>query len=420
MKVAVDTYGCTHNKADGELIKAQLQHVEDAKESSIEESDIVILNTCAVKNKTQSRMLSKIKEYREKGKKVLVAGCLPKVNKELLEDLESPMVDVNSIQNIPRALKEISKGKKPIYFNEEHVNKLKMDSKPGKEDEGIVPIAEGCLGNCSYCGVKNSRGNLTSYSEEDILNRVRELLEKGKKEIYLTAEDTGCYGFDTGTDLPSLLEQVVSLKHDFKVRVGMMNPEHALKIQEKLIEELKNPKVYKFLHLPIQSGSNKVLEDMNRRYTVEEFKDMVRKIRGEIDNLNLATDIIVGYPTEEEKEFQETIKLIKEIKPDIVNISRFYPRPNTVGATLKQFSSQVLKERSKELSKETRKISREKNEEYIGKKIKVTITDKGQESSHGRTPNYKAVKLEKTEKEEVEVEITDASSRGLKGKQINT
>ncbi len=425
MKIAVDTYGCTHNQADGELISNQIKKIKNAEESNVEESDIVILNTCAVKNKTQSRMLSKIKQYREQGKKVLVAGCLPRVNTEILEELQAPMVDINSIEKIPKAIMEIQKGKKPVHFSEKHLNKLRMDqneTKNTKKTYGIVPIAEGCLGNCSYCGVKNSRGNLTSYPEKDILKEAKRHLAEGKKEIYITAEDTGCYGKDLEekTNLPRLIQALANLEGEFKVRVGMMNPEHTLQIKEELTKALQNEKIYKFLHIPVQSGSNKVLKDMNRRYTVQKFLELVNYLKKEVKDINLATDIIVGYPTERKEHFQETIELIKNTELDIVNISRFHPRPNTVGNTLKQLTSQTLKERSIELTKQVKEISKNKNKQYLGKTMETLVTETDEENSFGRTNNYKKVKLEKTNRDKVKVKITNASSRGLTGKQINT
>ena len=431
MKVAIDTYGCTRNKSDEELIKGQIEKDEKLEETKdIDEADTVILNTCGVKNKTQSKMINRLKRYRKKGKKVLVTGCLPRINTEILEEHEAAMTDPNTIEKIPEALEKIKKGKKPVYTSEKRGNKLEEKKKIRKGITGILPIAEGCLGNCSYCGVKKARGNLYSYPENSIIEEIKRLIQKGKKQIYLTSQDTGCYGLDKkDTNLPKLIRKITEIDEEFKLRIGMMNPEH-LKKQERrkeLIKSMKNPKIYKFIHLPIQSGSNKVLKDMNRKYTVEEFKKIAGDLEKNIKELNLATDVIVGYPTEKEKHFQETIKLIKEIKPDVTNISRFHPRPNTEAEKLEPHNSQVLKKRSKKLSQITQKISKNKNKQYIDKEKEVMITELTKNKITARTNNYKKVRIQENKEKDknqlkelekgnkIKVNVISVGSRGLKG-----
>ncbi len=433
MKVAVDTYGCTRNKSDEELIIAQIRNHERYEESSIEKAGIVILNTCGVKNKTQSKMINRLKKYREQGKKVLVAGCLPKISPNLLKDQEAAMTSPNTIEKIPKALEELEKGQIPIYTEnkvkeKDRENKLKKPRETRKGITGIVPIAEGCLGNCTYCGVKKARGNLYSYPAKDVVHQVKKLLENGKKQIYITSQDTGCYGKDKeeNTDLPALVQRITNIDKEFKLRIGMMNPEHFKKPgkRQRLIEAVKNPKVYDFLHLPIQSGSDKVLKDMNRRYTVQEFKEITEHLGKEIKNLNLATDIIVGYPTEKEKHFQETINLVKQVEPDVTNISRFHPRPGTEAQKLDPYKSEILKDRSIRLTEITQKISKKKNKLYIGEEKEILITEESQEGYTGRTNNYKKVKISKPLQnientgKNLEVKITGSSTRGLKARPI--
>jgi len=435
MKVAVDTYGCTRNKSDEELIRAQIKEHEKYKESNIEEADIVILNTCGVKNKTQSKMINRLKQYKKQGKKVLVAGCLPKISPNLLKDQEAAMTSPNTIEKIPKALKELEKGQIPIYTEnkvkkKDRENKLKKPRKTRRGTTGIVPIAEGCLGNCSYCGVKKARGNLYSYPEKDIVKQVKKLLKEDKKQIYITSQDTGCYGKDREekTDLPKLIQEITDINKEFKLRIGMMNPEHIKEPgkRQRLVKAVKNPEVYDFLHLPIQSGSNKVLKDMNRRYTTQEFKQITKHLKEEIKDLNLATDVIVGYPTEKEKHFQETVNLIKEVEPDVTNISRFHPRPGTKAAELEPHNSQILKKRSKKLSELTQEISKQKNQKYKNKEIEVLVTKKTEQKAIARAPNYKKIQIEQqkqkrqTKKGKAKVKITETNPRGLKGTVIDS
>lgn len=424
MKVAVDTYGCTRNRADEEIIKGQLKDSEGIEESDLESSDIVVLNTCGVKNKTQSKMLNRIKRYREEGKKVLVAGCLPKINRKILEERKALMIGPNSIEKIPEALEELQEGKRSVYLSQQKESKLKMDKEIQRGLTGIVPIAEGCLGDCSYCGVKHARGDLESYSIEEITRSIQSLIEKGKKQIYLTGQDTGCYGYDNDENLPKLLREILKLDEDFKIRIGMMNPEHALEIKDELIDIYEDSRIYSFLHLPVQSGSNKVLEQMNRRYRVEDFKGVVKDFKKKVENLNLATDVIVGYPTENESQFQETLELVKETQPDVVNISRFYPRPGTKAEELDPHPSETLKERSRELTDLSEDISLKRNEEYLGRQMNAFITEETDQCLTARAENYKKIKLSEKKGrepgEEAKVKIKGIGSRGLRGEILNT
>jgi len=216
---------------------------------------------------------------------------------------------------------------------------------PSKEDITIIPISEGCLGDCNYCSVKFARGKLKSYKIEDIIKQI-----KGKK-ILLTSQDTGCYGLDINTNLVELLKQVVKVKGNFQVRVGMMNPEHVLPILKDLVEVYKDKKIFKFIHIPIQSGSNNVLKEMNRRYTVEDFIKIVKEFRKQIPEIHISTDIIVGYPTETEEDFKKTINLLEKLKLEVINLSRFAPRPKTAALKLKQLPVEEIKRRSIIISK---------------------------------------------------------------------
>ena len=226
-----------------------------------------------------------------------------------------------------------------------------------KEVQPIV-ISSGCLNACSYCATKLAKGTVKSYPIDCIVNAVKYAAEHGAKKILLTATDTSVYGFDIGTNLAELLKEVVKIKGDFKIRVGMMNPQHIKPFLNELVEVYKNPKIIKFVHIPVQAGSNRVLKDMRRGYTVEEFKEIVKKFRKEIPNITISTDIICGFPTETEEDFEKTIELVKEIKPEVVNISKFYPRPNTEAKKMKQLPTSVIKERSRKLSEVYQKIKK--------------------------------------------------------------
>ena len=350
MKVFIKTFGCQSNIADSEVIAGILsKDFEIVKD--IKKADIIIVNSCGVKNKTQNKITKYIQDL-PKTKKVFVGGCLPRMFdlKKLVPNV-SGFFDVNSITKI----KELIKDKKEIFSDKKE--NLILKSVIRKDKIGRINISKGCLGNCSYCSVKFVRGKLKSYKEEDIIKSIKRALKDDCKLIYLSSQDNSCYGKDIGTNLVNLLKKVVQIKGDFKVRVGMMNPQHILSFLDELVEVYKNDKILKFIHIPIESGSDKVLKEMNRGYKIKDFKKIVKKFR-KIPKMNIATDIIVGFPLEKKEDFNQTLKLIRKINPEVLNISKFGPRPKTKASKLKQLKTQIIKERSRKLSKEFKKLKK--------------------------------------------------------------
>ena len=179
---------------------------------------------------------------------------------------------------------------------------------------GIVEIASGCMSECTFCQTKLSKGDLSSYRLGDIVRQVETEIKEGCKEVWLTSTDNGCYGLDIGTDLPTLVNSVSEIKEDFMIRVGMMNPMYMPRIKEKLIESYDNDKVFKFLHIPVQSGSDKVLNDMKRGHTSQTFREIVKKTKEKFENFTISTDIIVGFPSETEEDFQKTSYIVRRNK----------------------------------------------------------------------------------------------------------
>ncbi|MDP3918602.1 MAG: tRNA (N(6)-L-threonylcarbamoyladenosine(37)-C(2))-methylthiotransferase [Nanoarchaeota archaeon] len=338
MKVFIRTYGCNFNKRDSENMKGVLENNLFEIVDTEEEADIIVVNSCGVKTVTQNKIISYIQT---RDKPVYVGGCLPK------------MIDLTNITNVegvfdPNTISELAeqiKEKKLKNFSAEKEHRLNEPIVTDEDGLLIVPISQGCLGNCHFCSVKYVRGRLQSYRVGDI---VREITNSSSERIDLTSQDTGCYGFDIDTNLAELINQIVKIDRDFIVRVGMMSPEHVLKFMPELIESYKHPKVKKFLHLPLQSGSDKVLKEMNRPYTIEQFKYIVSEFRKAIPEIHIATDIIVCYPTETEEDFQDTVNVMEELKFEVVNLSRYAARPKTY-ATLnyeKELPVDVVKRRS--------------------------------------------------------------------------
>jgi len=288
-----------------------------------------------------------------------------------------------------------------------------------KDITAPISIAEGCMFACSYCITSIARGKLKSYPTDEILQDVCSALRQGCKEIQLTAQDTGSYGFDLGYDLSNLLTGVCKLKGKYRIRVGMMNPYTALKNIDSIIQAFDDNKIYKFLHMSIQSGDNNILKKMNRKYTVGDFLDIIKKFREKHKDITFSTDIIVGFPTETDEQFKHTIDLIKKIKPDITNITRYSARPYTKAKSMGgRIRTDVVKERSKLSTEVCNEISKENNFKHIGKKYTLLITEEGKNNTMiGRTENYKPVVIKENVKigKFIPVEITSSAPTHLFG-----
>jgi len=413
-KVVIETYGCTLNQADsrimGQILKENGYEVEYGKYEG--NADYLIVNTCTVKSPTENKIIYRLRKLKGLGKKLIVAGCLASADAQKVINIvpDASIITTSNVNKIADALKFIDNGKNVIIDSYNRVDKLQY----GLENNSVIariPISEGCLSNCSFCETKFARGPLNSFSEELILRAVKNAVEQGSKEIELTSQDIGAYGADRKTNIAELLKKVVEIEGSFKVRVGMLNPEHLHKYFDELLEAYKSEKVYKFFHLPVQSGSNKILRDMNRRYTVEDFESYVGEIRKKL-NASIATDIIVGYPTESDEDFEKSVELIKEIKPEVVNISKFGARPHAPASRLKQLSDKTIKERSIILSRIVREIEFNERNKHIGERRKVLITEKNRKSYTGRDNAYNEIAVlgQVSLGESVEVEITGNSA----------
>jgi MiaB-like tRNA modifying enzyme, archaeal-type len=264
---------------------------------------------------------------------------------------------------------------------------------PSFESTLTIPIAQGCTGHCTYCISKLARGRLRSYEPEKILEKFKMGVKKGFKEIRLSALDTAAYGLDISTNLAELLNKLSNVDGDFKIRVGMMEPSNTLKILPELIESFKNDKIFKFFHIPFQSANERILGLMGREYTSKEFKGIVENIRKNFEHYTFSTDVIVGFPGEDEDSFFETVSLVKDIRPDILNITRYSPREGTIAFKLKPVKSTISKEWSLKLTEMHRKISTERNMELLSSIKRVLVTEKGKMDYLARTEGYRPVIL---------------------------
>lgn len=384
--IFIKTFGCTLNQRDSQDIVFGIAESKDEKSA-----DIIVINTCGVKEQTETKIYKYISDHKEEFcaraernrlKEIILTGCLVDIDSKTLKEL------------LPKAkMFGIGDKQKLIAYLDKFRNK-RQKTKP--EITKAIIIANGCLGNCTYCAVKFARGKLKSKSIDEIKDEIKDALKNGTKEILLTSQDTGCYGFDIKTNIVSLLKEIITIPGDFKIRLGMGNPQHFKNYKKEISKIMKSEKMYKFLHVPMQSGSDSVLKKMNRYYTKKEYLDLISYFRKNIKDLTLATDVIVGFPTETEKDFLETLEVIKKCEFDITNISRFGQRKGIEANEYRELHGRIKKERSRIVTGLCTKIAIENNNKLIGKTKEILLTENGKNNTLiGRTNNYKQVVVPK-------------------------
>jgi threonylcarbamoyladenosine tRNA methylthiotransferase CDKAL1 len=417
------TWGCSANQADTEQMKGLLQEAKFEVIESLDDADIVILNSCSVKSPSEIAFFKKLKEVKAEHpyKIIIIAGCIAQTAPDKLK--KYTLIGTKQIHNIVEIVEEALNDNivKALETGEmPPLNLPKVRKNPIIE---IIPISRGCLGACTFCKTKAARGNLISYPIEDIVNEAKKAVSEEVKEIWITSQDTGCYGFDLDTNLAKLLHELVKIPGRFKIRIGMMNPDHLLKFKDEFFDVFADKKIFKFLHLPVQSGSDKVLQTMNRKYIVKDFLGLVNEIKEKFPRINFATDIITGFPGETEEEHWETLNLIRNIHPDIVNISKFWPRPKTPAAKMKQLPTEVVKLRSKVIRDICVNIFRMRNERWLDWEGEIIIDEKGKNAGQwiGRNKSYKPVIVEGNYKlgDIIKIKVVKITSWDLRGEVIS-
>lgn len=390
-KIYVEAYGCSASFADSEMISGLVVNGGHILSDNAENSDLNVIVTCSVKDATANKMIHRIKNLKKKP--LVVAGCLPKAERPTVERFSgrASLLGPNSLGKTLEVINSTLNGTRQVALEDSDVSKVGLPKVRLNPIVGIVEIASGCMSECTFCQTKLSKGDLVSYRIGDIVRQVAHEVDDGCKEIWLTSTDNGCYGFDIGTDLPTLINAVNDIPKDFAVRVGMMNPMYMARIKKDLVKAYENNKVYKFLHVPVQSGSNKVLNDMKRGHTANTFRDIVKIFRDRFSHFTVSTDVIVGFPSETKEDFERTVEMLKETRPDIVNLSRYSARPGTEAAQLQQIQVSEVKNRSKTIYDLTNKISLENNQRWIGWKGSVLFNEQTEDGIRGRNFAYKPV-----------------------------
>ncbi len=432
MRVYIKTYGCTLNQADSDLMANLLKESGASVVDSEAAADTVVVNTCTVKTPTEQKILNVIGKLEKSGKRIVVAGCMAGANQDLIEKYApgASILTTSNVDKIAESVSQAASGGRTVFNDYNRADKLILFRNTHKDAFGDsviakVPVSEGCLSSCRFCETKFARGPLNSFSEELIVNAVALSVRRGAKEIQLTSQDMGAYGLDRKTDIAALMEKLAGIEGDFKIRVGMLNPEHLGKYLDRFIEALKSDRFYKFAHLPVQSGSNKVLREMKRMYTIEQFDEYVARLRAEIPRITIETDVIVGYPTETEEDFEQTLGFIRRIRPEVVNRCKFWSRPHAAASSLEQLPNRTIEARSASFTRTVRQVQQNNNDAFVGQTFNVIITEKEERSLNARADNYKKVIIKKGASNaplgsRVRVKIGSASSNVLYGMPIET
>lgn len=420
-KVFSEQYGCSASLSDSEMMLGLLKRSGFEIVDSPKDSDLNLIVTCTVKVPTKQRMIYRIKELSKLKKPLIVAGCLSKTYRKEIEKINphASLISPDSVEKVVEVAHAALSWKKVVILDDLKKPKVNLPRCRKNSLIGITQISRGCLCNCGFC-IEPYKGKLFSYTQKIIVDDVKSAVSQGCKEIWLTSLDCGCYGFDISTDIAKLLNAVCKVKGKFFIRVGMSNPMHVRKILDDLIEAYKNEKVFKFLHLPIQSFSPKVLKLMRRGYAPKTVIEIMKKFYKNIPDLTFSTDIIVGFPGEDEKDFEMTLNFVERFKPDTVNISKFGAHSSL---KLKQLPDNIVNKRSRELYDLFRKVSLEKNQRWINWEGECLIDEKGIRNTWmGRNFAYKPIVVENGKNilgKFVQVKITDVKSNYLIGKIVS-
>ncbi len=389
VRVYTEIHGCATTQAEGSTAKALAQRAGHEVVGSVEEADAAVLVTCTVVGKTERRMVERLRSLGDAVGTLVVTGCMASAQPERVLEV-APHALILPPHNVDQLVPLLEEGR----FTPAPVDKAGL---PRRVEGGVatVVINDGCLGNCSFCITKLARPGLSSYPVESVVDAVRDAVGSGAVEVRLTSMDTGAYGQDRGTDLAGLVEQVADVEGRHRVRVGMLNPFLGIPFLDDLLEAMRHPRVYNFLHVPVQSGSDAVLDHMGRQHSVEDFEHVVERAREVLGDVTIATDVIVGYPTETREDHEATMALLERSRPGHVNVTRFSPRPGTPAAGLEALDGGVVKDRSREASRVRDRLQREHRGRHEGEVVTCRVIEHVVEgTSQARTLAYDPVVLE--------------------------
>ncbi len=401
-RIRIKTYGCAHNRADSETMAGLLAAAGHRLVERDEE--LLIVNGCAVKSPSEERFR---RDLREATVPVLAAGCVVQGSPRDPSLSGFNAIGTKELGKVVEAAEATLRGEPfrsllrrknpPLGFPRLRRNPL----------VAIIPVASGCRSGCAYCKTVHARGRLESHPVAEVVAAVEAARDEGAKEVWLTAEDVGAYGADLDTDLVALLDAIAQVRGSFMVRVGMANPAWVEPQAERIAQllEQRPDRFFRFLHLPIQSGSETVLQRMRRGSSVEAFEALVARLRLLVPEMTIATDMIVGFPGETEEEHEASLALIARQKFPVVNISQFYPRPGTAASRMRRVPSQTVKRRSREMTLLFE--SQDPNTARMGRKVEALFTARGPRGSIvGHTLEYVQVVVPREELDGIDPDET--------------
>ena len=390
MKYLIKTYGCQMNVHESEKLAGILENMGYAPCENESEADIILFNTCAIRESAEQKVfahIGELKKLKRENKNLIVAicGCMSQ-QKGYPENIvkKFPFVDIifgtHNISEFENFINKRKQSKKKVIDIQESENIINRDQMPKKRTSGInawVNIMYGCNNFCSYCIVPYVRGREVSRPMEHIVQEVEELLQQGYKQITLLGQNVNSYGNDIDDEnvtFAKLLQTIDNL--DYKFRLNFMTS-HPKDISSEVIDIIaKSKHIYHYLHLPVQSGSNTVLKLMNRKYTREKYLGIIEEAKSKIPDIEFSSDIIVGFPTETEQDFLDTMDLVQKVKYEQLFTFIYSKRKGTVAEKLDgQIDLATKKERLKRLIELQNKIGTEVAEKYIGKTLEVLVSD---------------------------------------------
>ncbi len=382
-RVYIETYGCTFNASDTEVMTGLLEQAGYQVVDSPEGADVVIINSCIVKERSYLDLRKRLAHFSSAAPSpeqratpvVVLAGCAPKVPQHGKEFSQFPQLGPDNVASVVEVVEQALAGEIVHRVARSHEARLALPKRRRNPAVEIVPISKGCLGKCTFCQTVLARGRLYSFDADEIEAAVRSAVRDGVREVWLTSQDCGAWGQDRGATLPQLLRRLARIPGDFLIRLGMVNPDWAKQFAEELAEIFTHPRFFRFAHLPVQCGSNAVLRAMRREYTVEDFLAVCETLRQAAPDISLATDIIAGFPTETEADWAATIELLRAVRPAVVNRSRFSPRPGTAAARLRPLPSAVVALRSRELYYTTASLVSQRLRERVGGECEVVVEE---------------------------------------------
>jgi len=429
MRYHIITYGCQLNQSDSERIASVLETAGYQSAPTMNGADLIVINMCSIRQSEVDRVYGKIQDFiRMKNKKpnikTLLTGCILKKDLKKFKQQFDFILPIKTLKKWPAILNKETyfyyPNSREDQFNKQFsTNYFFVQTKPINDFSIQVPISSGCNNFCAYCVVPYVRGPLVCRSHKEILKEIRSFIKKGFKEVWLLGQNVNDYTspIDKSVNFPKLLKMVNNIPGRFWIRFTSPHPKN---FSKELIDTMAScKKMTPYLNLPVQSGDNKILKKMNRPYTVEKYKRLVKRIRKKIPNICLSTDVIVGFPGETKKQFENTVKLFKEIKYDMAYISIYSPRAETTAFKFKYIVPHHEKQRRhKILTEIIKQTALENNKKYIGKTADVLLNETKDGFLIGKTRTYKTIKFKGPKNligQFVKVKIVDASAWGLRG-----